>query len=64
MAVKEQIEICSLHLGWKKAHNAWSDGNVIYHPSNLFKHLLDLVTPLAGELDIPKDPPLEMLTFV
>ena len=59
-AVKEQIQIRFKGLGWENAHHAWSGGGVIYRADKLFKHLVEVVIPLAGELDEPSEPPLNI----
>jgi hypothetical protein len=59
-AVKEQILIRYLGLGWDKAHHPWSRGEVIYGPDELFKHLVETVIPLADVEKIPDEPPLNM----
>ena len=49
-----------MSLGWKQAHHAYSSGGTIYRASKLFKHLVEVVIPLADELDEPTKPPMKI----
>jgi hypothetical protein len=57
-AVKEQILIWYLGLGWEDAHHPWSKSGVTFSSKQLFKHLIGTVIPLADNLQIPLEPPL------
>ncbi len=59
-AVKEQILICYLGLGWNEAHHPWSSGGTTYSSEHLFNHLIQKVIPLAMECKVPKEPPLTL----
>ena len=59
-AVKEQILICYLGLGWNEAHHPWSSGGTTYSSEHLFNHLIQKVIPLAMECEVPKEPPLTL----
>ena len=59
-AVKEQILIRYLGLGWAKAHHPWSRDGETFTSDTLFKHLLNVVIPLRNELDVPPEPPLNV----
>lgn len=59
-AVKEQILIRYLGLGWERAYHPWSKGGVVFSPDELFEFLIDTVIPLAKELKVPKEPPMNM----
>ena len=59
-AVKEQILIRYLGLGWEKAHHPWSQAGKSFTPSELFQHLINVVIPLAEKLEVPSEPPLTL----
>ena len=59
-AVKEQILIRYLGLGWEKAHHPWSCGQVTYGPDELFRHLVETVIPMAETEKVPAEAPLNM----
>ena len=59
-AVKEQILIRYLGLGWAEAHHAWSENERGFTSAELFKHFLEVVLPLADELIIPERAPLSL----
>ena len=52
-AVKEQIQIRFLDLGWKHAHHAWSGRGVTYRASKLFKLLSRLRLNLTSQRNRP-----------
>ena len=56
-AVKEQILICCLGLGWEDAHHPWSKSGVAFSSKQLLKHLIETVIHLADDLPIPNEPP-------
>jgi hypothetical protein len=58
-AVKEQILIGYLGLGWERAHNPWSKSRVTFSSKQLLKHLIETVIPMANELPIPVEPPIK-----
>ncbi len=57
-AVKEQILIRYLGLGWEDAHHPWSKSGVTFSSKQLLKHLIETVIPMANELTIPVEPPI------
>ena len=59
-AVKEQILIRYLGLGWVQAHHAWSENGNTFTARRLLKHLVEVVIPLAEELDVPQEPPVNV----
>ena len=62
-AVKEQILIRYLGLGWTKAHHPWSSkDHGTYNAKYLLKWLTNTVIPLADVNDKPDEPPLKMPT--
>ena len=52
-AVKEQITIRYLGLGWELDHRAWSDGGMTFSSKEFYKHLVELVTHIADDLAVP-----------
>jgi len=58
-AVKEQILIRYLGLGWERAHHPWSKSGVTFSSKQLLKHLIETVIPMANELPIPVEPPIK-----
>ena len=59
-AVKEQILIRSLGLGWGKAHHPLSQAGRTFTHDELFHHLINVVISFAGKLDVPSEPPLSL----
>ena len=59
-AVKEQILIRYLGLGWVEAHHAWSHNNNTFTSRALMKHLVDVVIPLSNKLNVPPEPPVNV----
>ena len=61
-AVKEQICIRYLGLGWVQAHHTWSENGNTFTARRLLKHLVEVVIPLplAEELDVPPEPPVNV----
>ena len=60
-AVKEQILIRLLGLGWVDAHHAWSQGETTFDSKVLFKWLTQTVIPMEydGHHTVPSEAPLE-----
>ena len=58
-AVKEQILIHYLGLGWECAHHPWSKSGVTFSSKQLLKHLIETVIPMANGLPIPVEPPIK-----
>ena len=56
---REQIEIRWKGLGWKEAHHAWSRDGVTFRSEVLFDFLIDTVIPLADELEVPSESPVD-----
>jgi len=52
-AVKEQILIRYLGLGWSAAHHPWSTSGREFSSNELLEHLVNVVIPLAKELEVP-----------
>jgi hypothetical protein len=52
-AVRDQILIQFLGLGWSKAHHSWSCSGQYFSPAELFTHLIKNVISLADTLDAP-----------
>lgn len=61
-AVKEQILIRYLGLGWVDAHHPWSKDEVTFKSRHLFNHLINVVIPLAETNEVPAEPPLSLPT--
>ena len=59
-AVKEQILIQYLGLGWVDTHHPWSKNNNTYTSEVLFQHLIKVIIPLAKKLKVPAEPPLDI----
>jgi hypothetical protein len=59
-AVKEQIHIRLLGLGWKEAHHPLSKDGYTYTPEELFDPLVNVVISLASKLDVPSEAPTEL----
>ena len=59
-AVKEQILIRYLGLGWKEAHHPWSANSRPYNLKELFEHLIRVVIPLKDRLELPGEAPLTL----
>jgi len=59
-AVKEQILIRYLELGWVQAHHAWSENGNTLTARRLLKHLVEVVIPLAEGLDVSSEPPVNV----
>ena len=62
-AVKEQILIRYLGLGWELAHYAWSEGGRTLSLEELYKHLVEVVITIAGDLAVPPEPPINIPTL-
>ncbi len=61
-AVKEQILIRYLGLGWKEAHHPWSSQGEMYTSSDIFRHLIETVIPLQDIMEVPDDAPINLPT--
>jgi hypothetical protein len=59
-AVKDQLLIRYLGLGWTEAYHAWSLNGIDYSPLHLFKFLVEVVIPLEGEKEVPAEPPIDL----
>mmetsp|Transcript_9817 Transcript_9817/g.20905 ORF Transcript_9817/g.20905 Transcript_9817/m.20905 type:complete len:211 (-) Transcript_9817:255-887(-) len=59
-AVKEQILIRYLGLGWNEAHHPWSSGGTTFSSRHLFNHLVQKVIPLANKYEVSQEPPLTL----
>ena len=62
-AVKEQVLIRYLGLGWELDHHAWYEGGRTFYSENFYKHLVELVIPIADDLAVPPDPPVNIPTL-
>ena len=62
-AVKEQIIIRYLGLGWELDHHAWYEGGSTFSSEELYKHLAELVIPIADDLAVPPEPPVNIPTL-
>jgi hypothetical protein len=56
-AVKEQILMRFLGLGWVDAHHPWSAKGEVFNAIHLFHHFIEKVLPLANKLEVPSEPP-------
>ena len=60
-AVKEQILMRYLGLGWEEAHHPWSKkGHGQYSDTELFDHFITVVLPLADTREVPDKPPIKL----
>jgi len=59
-AVKEQILIRYLGLGWVDAHHPWSKDGHTYSATELLEHFVQVVLPLAETEVEPDEAPLEL----
>jgi len=55
-AVKEQILIRHLGLGWVLAHRTWSGNGNTFTARRLLKHLVEVIIQLTDKLDVPPEP--------
>ena len=68
-AVKEQILIHYLGLGWEDAHHPWSSQRVVFNSQHLLGHLIEKVLPITEHREVPNEPPInfpeppEMMKF-
>ena len=68
-AVKEQILIRYLGLGWEDALHPWSSQGVVFNSQQLLNHLIEKVIPMTGQQEVPSEPPInfpeppEMMTL-
>ena len=54
-AVKEQILICYLGLGWEDAHHPWSSQEVVFNSQHLLNHLIEKVLPMTEHQEVPSN---------
>ena len=61
-AVKEQLRMRTIGLGWMDLHHAWSKAGVAYSPEFLRDYLITKVLPeeAPGKRNIPKLPPVDL----
>jgi hypothetical protein len=59
-AVKDQLLIRYLGLGWVEAYHPWSQNGTDFSPAHLFKFLVDVVIPLKDDKDVPDEPPVDL----
>ena len=63
-AVKEQILIRYLGLGWVEAHHPWSEKRGVsrytFLPCELLEHFVKVVLPLADSNTVPSKPPVKL----
>jgi len=59
-AVKDQLLIRYLGLGWVEAYHPWSQNGDDYSPLHLFNFLVDVVIPLKDEKEVPAEPPVDL----
>ena len=59
-AIKEQLLMRSLGLGWNEAYHAWSKDGIPYKTNQLFLFFKQCVIPLAETRDVPREPPLSL----
>ncbi len=60
--INEQLLMRSLGLGWNDAYHAWSKAGKPHTFTQLFWFFKQQVIPLADTLDVPRDPPLTLLS--
>ena len=61
-ALKDQIKMRSLGLGWNDCHHAWSKGGTPYSSAVLATHLKQNITKKHKTRKIPKKPPIDYPT--
>jgi hypothetical protein len=61
-AVKEQILIRYLGLGWDDAHHPWSANGELFNSKHLLNHFVQNVLPLADTLEVMEDAPIHFPT--
>ena len=59
-AVKDQLLIRYLGLGWVEAYHPWSQNGDDYSPLHLFNFLVGVVIPLKDEKEVPTEPPVDL----
>ena len=59
-AIKEQLLMRSLGLGWNEAYHAWSKDGIPYKSNQLFSFFKQCVIPLAETRNVPREPPLSL----
>ena len=62
-AVKEQILIRYLGLGWELAHHNWSEGGRTFFLEELYKNLVEVVITIVDDLSVPPEPPVNLPTL-
>ena len=61
-ALKDQIRMRVLGLGWEDCHHAWSHGGTDYTPKELADHLKDGIIKKHKGRTIPTKPPVDLPT--
>ena len=61
-ALKDQIKMRVLGLGWEDCHHAWSKGGNDFSPAVLAKHLKEGIIQKHKTRKIPKKPPIDYPT--
>ena len=61
-ALKDQIKMRVLGLGWEDCHHAWSKKGKDYTPAELAKHLKENIITKHKNRRIPKKPPVDLPT--
>jgi hypothetical protein len=59
-AVKEQLRIRTVGLGWTDLHHPWSKNGEDYSPEYLRDYLIKTVIPEQDKRKIPKEPPVDL----
>ena len=59
-AVKEQILIRYLGLGWIEVHHPWSKAGLTFSPDELFQHLIEKVILLSKDNTVPDKSPSKL----
>ena len=57
-AVKEQILIWHLGLGWTEAHHPWSVQELLFSSCHILKHFIEKVLPIAEINEVLPDLPI------
>jgi hypothetical protein len=57
-AIKEQLPMRSIGLGWNEAYHAWSKDGIPFTSNQLFQFFKQYVIQLAETRDVPREPPL------
>ena len=59
-AVKEQLRIRTIGLGWTDLHHSWSKNGEDYSPEYLRDYLIKTVIPEQDKRKIPEVPPVNL----